>query len=56
VTRPATDSTEARSGIIHIYEYFVFNKAGKIVNQGTYGDFGGLMDVLNDDDDDEGDN
>jgi hypothetical protein len=56
VTRPATDSTEARSGIIHIYEYFVFDKAGKIVNQGTYGDFGGLMDVLNDDDDDEGDN
>jgi len=43
VTLPATDSTEARSGIIHFYEYFVFNDEGKIVNQAGYGDFGGLM-------------
>ena len=51
VTLPKTDSTEARSGVIHLYEYFVFNDAGKIVNQGTYGDFGGLMDALEGDDD-----
>jgi len=53
VTLPATDSTEARSGIIHIYEYFSFDEAGKIVNQGTYGDFGGLMEKLMGDDEDE---
>jgi hypothetical protein len=43
VTLPATDSTEARSGIIQFYEYFVFNDEGKIINQAGYGDFGGLM-------------
>lgn len=55
VTLPKTDSTEARSGVIHLYEYFVFDEAGKISNQGAYGDFGGLMDALEDDDDDDGD-
>jgi len=55
VTLPATDSTEARSGIIHFYEYFVFNDEGKIVNQGGYGDFGGLMGHLHGDDDGDGD-
>ena len=55
VILPATDSTESRSGLIHIYEYFVFNDDGKIINQAGYGDFGGLMDYLHDDDDDEDD-
>ncbi len=55
VTLPATDSTEAKSGIIHFYEYFVFNDEGKIVNQGGYGDFGGLMGHLHGDDDGDGD-
>ena len=53
VTLLATDSTEARSGVLQIYEYFVFNENGKIVNQAGYGDFGGLMEYLHDDDDDE---
>jgi len=53
VTLPATDSTEARSGVIVIYEYFVFNDAGKIIDQGGFGDFGGLMDYLHDDDDED---
>ena len=55
VTLPATDSTEARSGVGHMYHYYVFNDDGKIVNEGTYGDFGGLMGYLHGDDDDEGD-
>lgn len=56
VIRPATDSTEARSAVIHLYEYFVFNEDGKIVNQAGYGDFGGLMDYLLDDDDGDEEN
>ncbi|RLD24147.1 MAG: hypothetical protein DRI70_08560 [Bacteroidetes bacterium] len=56
VTLSATDSTEARSGMIHYYEYCVFNDEGKITNQGGYGDFGGLMERLHGDDDyDKGD-
>jgi len=46
VTLPATDSTEAKSGVIQIYEYFVFNDDGKIIDQAGFGDFGGLMDHL----------
>jgi len=61
VTLSATDSTEARSGIINYYESFDFNEDGKIVNQVGYGDFGGLMEHLHgggedyDDDMDDGD-
>ena len=55
VTLSATDSTEARSGIIHFYESFDFNEDGKIVNQVGYGDFGGLMGHLHGDDDGDGD-
>jgi len=54
VTLSATDSTEARSGIIHFYESFDFNEDGKIVNQVGYGDFGGLMEHLHGDDDKDG--
>lgn len=43
ITRIATDSTEAKSGILKIYESFDFDKDGKILYQQTYGDFGGLM-------------
>ncbi|MEO9967409.1 MAG: hypothetical protein ABJF11_16545 [Reichenbachiella sp.] len=43
VIRPATDSTEARSGIIKIYESFDFDIDGKIVFQQAYGDFSGIM-------------
>ena len=42
VTRSATDSTEAKSGEIQLYEFFTFNEDGKILRQGVYGDFGGL--------------
>lgn len=43
VTRPATDSTEAKSGVINLYESFDFNEEGKIVYQQVYGDFTGIM-------------
>ena len=53
VTLPATDSTEARSGVINFYESFDFDKDGKILFQQGYGDFGGLMTYLHGDDDDD---
>ena len=40
---PATDSTEARSGVIKLYESFDFNQEGKIIYQQVYGDFTGIM-------------
>jgi hypothetical protein len=43
VTLPATDSTEAKTGIINLYESFDFDPDGKILNQQVYGDFTGLM-------------
>jgi hypothetical protein len=43
VTLPATDSTEAKSGTIKLYESFDFNEEGKIIYQQVYGDFTGLM-------------
>jgi hypothetical protein len=53
VTLPATDSTEARSGELKFYESYDFNSEGKIVFQQGYGDFGGLMKYLFEDDDDD---
>jgi len=47
VTLPATDSTEAKSGIIKMYESFDFDADGKIVVQQGYGDFSGIMNYLN---------
>lgn len=47
VTLPATDSTEARSGVIQLYESFDFNTEGKILFQQAYGDFSGIMMYLN---------
>jgi hypothetical protein len=43
VTLPATDSTEAKSGNLNMYESFDFNEEGKIIYQQVYGDFTGLM-------------
>ena len=43
VTKPATDTTEARTGTIKLYESFDFNENGKIRYQQVYGDFTGLM-------------
>ena len=47
VILPATDSTEARSGVIQLYESYDFNTEGKIIFQQVYGDFTGLMTYLN---------
>lgn len=47
VTKPATDTTEERSGEISLYEFFNFNEEGKVRLQGAYGDFTGLMNHLN---------
>jgi len=46
VTLPATDSTEAKSGIIKLYESFDFDADGKIIFQQVYGDFTGLFTYL----------
>ena len=43
VTLPATDSTEAKTGVINLYESFDFDAEGKILTQQVYGDFTGLM-------------
>ncbi|MFT4665756.1 MAG: hypothetical protein ACI8YQ_003429 [Polaribacter sp.] len=47
ITRPGTDSTEAKSGIIKTYESFDFDADDKIINQLGYGDFTGIMMHLN---------
>jgi hypothetical protein len=46
VTLPATDSTEAKSGVLKLYESFDFDADGKIIYQQVYGDFSGLFGYL----------
>ena len=46
VTLPATDSTEAKSGVLRLYESFDFDDDGKVIFQQVYGDFGGLFGYL----------
>ena len=46
VTLPGTDSTEARSGVVKLYQSFDFNDDGKVMYQQAYGDFGGLVKYL----------
>lgn len=46
ITIPATDSTEARSAVMRLYESFDFDADGKINFQQYYGDFGGLRNQL----------
>ncbi|PCJ94944.1 MAG: hypothetical protein COA50_11220 [Flavobacteriaceae bacterium] len=46
VTLAATDSTDAKSGVIGLYESFDFNADGKIIFQQVYGDFTGLFTYL----------
>ena len=43
ITLSATDSTEAKSGVIKMYESFDFNEEGKIRYQQVYADFTGIM-------------
>ncbi|MBT8254325.1 MAG: hypothetical protein HKN00_11170 [Flavobacteriaceae bacterium] len=47
VSKAATDSTPARSGIVKMYQSVDFNEAGKITYVQTYGDFTGLLLHLN---------
>ncbi|RLD28403.1 MAG: hypothetical protein DRI75_06685 [Bacteroidetes bacterium] len=53
VTRTATDSTEAKSGELRIYQSFDFDADGKIIFQQGYGDFSGLIRYLFSSDDDD---
>jgi hypothetical protein len=46
VTKPGTDSTEAKSGEIKLYESFDFDDDGKIVFQQYYADGTGLFTYL----------
>ena len=46
VTLPATDSTEAKSGVLKFYSSFDFNEEGKIIYEQGYGDFTGIMQYL----------
>lgn len=43
ITIAATDSTDAKSGIVKLYESFDFDENGKIAFQQYYGDFTALM-------------
>jgi len=47
VTKPATDSTAAKTGRLAGYESFDFNEDGKIRLQQIYGDAGSLFQYLN---------
>ena len=47
ITRSVTDSTEAKTGNLRMYQAYVFNEEGKITLTLTYGDFGGLLGYLN---------
>lgn len=46
VSTQKTDSTEAKSGVIKMYEAYDFDADGKIIYQQGYGDFTGLMNYL----------
>jgi len=46
VTRPATDSTDAKTGVLRIYSSFDFNEDGKIIYEQGYGDFTGIINYL----------
>jgi hypothetical protein len=48
ITKPATDSTEARTADCKLYESFDFNAEGKISVQMVYGDFGSTWGSLED--------
>jgi hypothetical protein len=51
-TLPATDSTEAKSGVLKMYASFDFNEEGKIIFEQGYGDFSGIIRYLFSSDDD----
>ena len=47
VTLPATDSTEAKSGVVKVYNSLDFDENGKILYSQGYGDYTGIMNYLN---------
>jgi len=47
VTLPATDSTEAKSAIVKVYNSLDFDENGKIIYTQGYGDYTGIMNYLN---------
>jgi len=47
VTLPKTDSTEAKSGVLTLYESFEFDEEGKILLQSYFGDESALLMFLN---------
>ncbi len=47
VTLPATDSTEAKTGLLSAYSSFEFDEEGKIASSQFFGDVSGLMQYLN---------
>tara|TARA_R110000868_G_scaffold110649_21_gene299537 strand:- start:611 stop:1129 length:519 start_codon:yes stop_codon:yes gene_type:complete len=47
VTLPATDSTEAKSGVVKVYNSLDFDENGKILYSQGYGDYSGIMNYLN---------
>lgn len=51
VTRVATDSMPAKTGVLHMYESFDFDENGKIILRQAYADFTGIMMYLNKKDD-----
>jgi len=55
VTRSATDSTEAKTGVLRVYQSFDFNEDGKVIFQQGYGDFTGIVRYLFSADNDDGD-
>jgi hypothetical protein len=46
ITKSSTDSTAAKTGILRMYQAYVFNEEGKMTLTLTYGDFGGLLSYL----------
>lgn len=54
VTLSATDSTEASSAVLRGYGTYDFNEEGKIAMTAFYGDFGGLMDKIHGEYEEEG--
>lgn len=50
ITKPATDSTEEKTGYLPTYHTYEFDEDGKIVTALGYGDFSGVMQYMMSDD------
>ena len=47
ISTEKTDSTEAKTGRLKMYDSYNFNADGKIIYQEGYGDYSGLINYLN---------